>query len=172
MTPDSEQLLGVGLLILSDRCFKGECADASGPALQAFLQDKNTRIIDRKILPDTLTLITDELRSWVSDPDMDVILTCGGTGVSPRDVTPEATREVLERELPGFGELMRTVGLGQTPRAIISRALAGTCGQTLIVNLPGRPEAAVQSLEALWPAIPHALAKLQGSSENCFPPSG
>lgn len=171
MNPDFDRPLGIGLLVVSDRSFRGERPDASGPALVAFLQDKKAQIIAQGILPDGQDQISDQLRLWVAEPAIDLILTCGGTGVSPRDVTPEATRAVIDRELPGFGERMRAAGREQTLQTIISRALAGTCGETLIVNLPGRPEAAVQNLAAVWPAIHHAAAKLQGSTRDCFPPS-
>jgi molybdenum cofactor synthesis domain-containing protein len=110
------------------------------------------------------------LIAWADSRIVDLILTTGGTGVSPRDVTPEATRRVLEREIPGMAEAMRAASLAKTPYAILSRAVAGIRGQTLIVNLPGSPKGAVENLETVWRAVAHAIGKIQGDLSDCVQP--
>ena len=119
------------------------------------------------ILPDDRGRISAWLRETCDGGACDVILTCGGTGVAPRDVTPEATRSVLAAELPGFGEAMRAAGRPTEPRAIIGRGLAGLRNGVLIINLPGSPKAAVENLAAVWPAVPHTVAKAQGDPDDC-----
>jgi molybdopterin-guanine dinucleotide biosynthesis protein MobB len=155
------------LLIVSDRGARGERADASGPALESWLDRRGVATSRCEVIPDEAGLITTRLREWADSNAFDLILTCGGTGVSPRDVTPDATLPVLDRLIPGFGEVMRAASLQKTPHAMISRAIAGIRGQTLIINLPGSPKGAVENLEAVWPAVPHAVAKLQGDPEEC-----
>ena len=162
-----EKPLRVAVLVLSDKGSRGEREDLSGPALVGFLADRGHPGARLEILPDEQTLIARKLRNWCGDQSVDLILTCGGTGVSARDVTPEATREVITMELPGFGERMRAASLLKSPHAIISRALAGTRDGTLIINLPGSPRAAVENLEAVWSAVPHLVAKLQGDQSDC-----
>jgi molybdopterin adenylyltransferase len=107
---------------------------------------------------------------WADTANLDIILTTGGTGVSPRDVTPDATLTVLDRVIPGFGELMRMRSLAKTPTAALSRAVAGIRGRTLIINLPGSPRGAVENIEAVWDAVPHAVAKIQGDQSECAAP--
>jgi molybdopterin-guanine dinucleotide biosynthesis protein MobB len=160
----------VALLILSDRGARGERADASGPALENWLGKQGVTVSRCEVIPDETVLITDRLREWADSSAFDLILTCGGTGVSPRDVTPDATLPVLDRLIPGFGEVMRAASLQKTPHAMISRAIAGIRGQTLIINLPGSPKGALENLEAVWPAVPHTVAKLQGDPEECGQP--
>lgn len=157
----------VVVLVLSDRCSRGEANDTSGPGLTAWLAENGCPGADLHLLPDDREPIEAQLRDWCDTGHYDVVLTCGGTGVSNRDVTPEATRAVIERELPGFGEAMRLASLARSPHAIISRAVAGLRGGTLIVNLPGSPRAAVENLEAVWPAVPHCVAKAQGDDRPC-----
>ncbi len=159
--------LKTGVLVLSDKGSRGEREDASGPALLDFLADQGVPDAELVILPDERPLIAESLARWADQEGFDLILTCGGTGVSPRDVTPEATRDVITTELPGFGEQMRAVSLTKSPHAIISRATAGIRRHTLIINLPGSPRAAVENLAAVWPAVPHAIAKLQGDDADC-----
>ena len=159
--------LRTGVLVLSDKGARGEREDLSGPALVEFLTGKGHTDILLEVLPDDQEQITRRLLDWCDQKRLDLVLTCGGTGVSPRDVTPEATREVITREIPGFGERMRAVSLAKSPHAIISRALAGTRGDTLIINLPGSPKAALENLEAVWSAVPHLIAKLQGDQSDC-----
>jgi molybdenum cofactor synthesis domain-containing protein len=121
------------------------------------------------LIPDDFEQIVTTLEKWTDSLATDLILTTGGTGVSPRDITPEATDKVIDRELPGFAERMRQESLKKTPHAIISRAIAGIRQRTLIINLPGSPKGAIENLEAVWPAIPHAIAKIQGDPSDCSP---
>lgn len=157
----------VAILTLSDKGARGERIDRSGPALVAWLAERGVTVAATALMPDDEAQIAAALIAWADREAIDLILTTGGTGVSPRDLTPEATRQVISRELPGFAERMRMESLTKTPHAIISRALAGIRGRTLIVNLPGSPAGAVENLAAVWPAIPHAVAKLQGDPGDC-----
>ncbi len=161
------QPLRCAVLVLSDKGSKGLREDLSGPALVDFLGQSGHQDILLDLLPDDQDLITQRLIKWCDDDGFDLILTCGGTGVSPRDVTPEATTPVLHRLMPGFGERMRASSMEKSPHAIVSRALAGTRGGTLIINLPGSPRAALENLEAVWPAVGHLVAKLQGDQTDC-----
>jgi len=158
------------ILTLSDRSSRGERADASGPALEKWLAERGVKTMYSEVIPDDEETIVVKLMGWSDSGEFDLILTTGGTGVSPRDVTPDATRRILDREIPGFGEVMRAESLKKTPHAMISRAVAGIRGQSLIINLPGSPRGAVENLEAVWPAVPHAVAKLQGDPEECGTP--
>lgn len=155
------------VLTLSDKGSRGEREDLSGPALEQWLAQRGVQTVRRKVIPDDAAAISATLAEWADLGEIDLLLTTGGTGVSPRDVTPEATRAVIGREIPGFGEEMRRASLAKTPNALISRAIAGIRGRCLIVNLPGSPRGAVENLEAVWPAVPHAVAKIQGDPEDC-----
>lgn len=155
------------ILTLSDKGARGEREDLSGPALSDWLTRKGVVVECQSLIPDDFATIVSTLEKWLGSPAPDLILTTGGTGVSPRDKTPEATAEVIDRELPGFAERMRQESLKKTPHAVISRAIAGISGQTLIINLPGSPKGAIENLEAVWPAVPHAIAKIQGDPSDC-----
>ncbi|HML79913.1 molybdopterin adenylyltransferase [Geobacter sulfurreducens] len=157
------------ILTLSDKGSRGERADASGPALVAWLAERGVETVRTEIIPDEADLISARLAAWADAEDVDLILTTGGTGVSPRDVTPDATMTILDRLIPGFGEVMRMRSLQKTPNAMISRAVAGIRGTALIINLPGSPRGAVENLEAVWPAVPHAVEKIQGDTRDCAP---
>ncbi len=157
------------ILTVSDKGFRGERVDLSGPALAAWLAERSAAVVFSKLVPDEVEGIAAQLVEWADSHCCDLILTTGGTGVSPRDRTPEATRQVLHLEIPGIAEAMRAASLAKTPFAMISRAVAGARGRTLIVNLPGSPRGAVQNLAAIWPAIPHAVQKLQGDASDCAP---
>jgi molybdopterin adenylyltransferase len=160
--------LRVSILVLSDRCARGEREDGSGPVLAAWLDGRGADVAGPvTILPDDQARIAAWLRETCDGGNCDVILTCGGTGVAPRDVTPEATRSVLATELPGFGEAMRAAGRMTQPRAIIGRGLAGLRGGVLVINLPGSPNAAVENLAAVWPAVAHTVAKAHGDPRDC-----
>jgi molybdenum cofactor synthesis domain-containing protein len=159
--------MNVAILTLSDKGSRGEREDLSGPALRDWLAERGVAVACMAMMPDELEQIAATLEDWAARLQVDLILTTGGTGVSPRDLTPEATRRVIERELPGFAERMRQESLKKTPHAIISRALAGIRGETLIVNLPGSPKGAVENLAAVWPAIPHTIAKMKGDPTDC-----
>jgi len=156
-----------GILTLSDKGARGERTDLSGPALSEWLRSRGVETANYEMIPDEMELISAKLCEWADSGTLDIILTTGGTGVSPRDVTPEATVKVLERVIPGLGELMRFRSLSKTPSASLSRAVAGIRGKTLIINLPGSPKGAVENIEAVWDAIPHAVAKIQGDPSDC-----
>ncbi len=158
------------ILTLSDRCSTGERPDGSGPALKSWLEERGVTVTCTEVIPDEASLISEKLIEWSDSGAYDLILTTGGTGVSPRDVTPEATERVVDRLLPGFGEVMRMESLKKTPHAIISRAVAGIRKNTLIINLPGSPKGATENIGFVWTAVPHAIAKLQGDPEECGTP--
>jgi len=157
-----------GILTLSDRSARGERADSSGPALANVIQGEGWSVTRHELLPDDESAIREILISWSDSGEMDVILTTGGTGFSPRDVTPEATRLVIEREAPGLAEAMRAASLKVTPHAMLSRIVTGIRGRTLIINLPGSPKGAVENLQVVLPVLPHAvqLLKEDPSSES------
>ncbi|HKN20743.1 MAG TPA: MogA/MoaB family molybdenum cofactor biosynthesis protein [Terracidiphilus sp.] len=157
------------ILTLSDQGYQGKRADQSGPALASWLCAHSVDVVCTKLLPDEVEVISAQLKQWADAGDCDLILTTGGTGVSPRDVTPEATKQVLDREIPGLAEAMRAQSLAKTPQAMLSRAVAGVRGRVLIVNLPGSPNGAIENVQAIWPAIPHAIQKIQGDMSDCAP---
>src|SRR5215211_8646595 len=150
-----------GILTLSDRSSRGERADASGPALAALIQGEGWSVVKQSLLPDEESGIRELLSSWADSREMDVILTTGGTGFSPRDVTPEATRAVIERDAPGLAEAMRAASLTITPHAMLSRIVTGIRKRVLIINLPGSPKGAVENLQVILPVLLHAIQLLQ-----------
>jgi molybdopterin adenylyltransferase len=150
-----------GILTLSDRSSRGERDDASGPALAALIRAESCSVVKQHILPDDEPAIRAELIEWADSGEMDVILTTGSTGFALRDVAPEATRAVIQRDAPGLAEAMRTESLKKTPHAMLSRAAAGIRGRTLIVNLPGSPKGAVENLQTIFPVLPHAVQLLR-----------
>lgn len=155
------------ILTLSDKGSRGERVDESGPALASWLAERGVRTLHAEIIPDEFDQIVTLLSRW-ADADMaDIILTTGGTGVSPRDITPEATMQVTERIIPGIGELMRLKSLEKTPMASLSRAIAGIRKQALIINLPGSPKGAIENLEAVWQVIGHGVEKIRGDEGDC-----
>lgn len=156
-----------GILTVSDRSSRGEREDLSGPTLGRWLSERGVETTRYEIVPDERSMLTAKLREWSDSGDLDLILTTGGTGVAPRDVTPEATLEILDRLIPGLAEQMRAESLRKTPTASLSRAVAGVRNRSLIINLPGSPKGAVENLEAVWAAIPHAVAKIQGDPSDC-----
>jgi molybdopterin adenylyltransferase len=155
------------IITLSDKASKGEREDESGQVIRHLIEGIGAVIGHYEILPDEKQRIVEVLKRLSDSGDIDLIITSGGTGVAPRDVTPEATREVIERELPGMAETMRAESFKQTSHAMISRAVAGIRKQTLIVNLPGSPRAARENLAVLLPALPHAIEKLKGDPSEC-----
>lgn len=158
------------ILTISDKGHRGEREDRSGPALAAWLAQHAVEVVSAKIVPDEPDAIAAQLTEWADGNACDLIVTTGGTGVSPRDHTPEATRTILHREIPGIAEAMRAASLGKTPFAVLSREVAGIRGRALIVNLPGSPSGAVENLEAVWTALPHAVKKIQGDTGDCVKP--
>jgi molybdopterin adenylyltransferase len=155
------------IITVSDRGARGEREDGSGPEIASLLQTMGVEIIARRIIPDEKEMIRLALIEWSEGDKADIILTTGGTGVSPRDVTPDATREVIERELPGMAEAMRRQSMTVTPHAMISRALVGIRGRTLIINLPGSPKGARENLNVVLPALAHAIEKIKGDESEC-----
>jgi len=153
--------LRIGILTISDRSSRSERPDLSGPALVEALQAQGWRVVRRGVLPDDFERLRTRLAEWADGGELDVILTTGGTGFSPRDVTPEATAAVIERVAPGLGEAMRAASLLKTPHAMLSRATAGIRKRTLIINLPGSPQGALENLEVILPALPHAVQLLR-----------
>lgn len=149
-----------GILTVSDRAARGERADTSGPALAALIQGEGWSVVRQSLLPDLEADIRTELISWADSGEVDVILTTGGTGFSLRDVTPEATRAVIERDVPGMAEAMRAASLKITPHAMLSRIVTGIRARTLIINLPGSPKGAVENFQVVVPVLPHAVQLL------------
>jgi len=158
--------MNVGILTVSDKGAAGEREDRSGPAVREIMKSAGARIVRTQVVPDEQEAVKAVLVAW-SDEGVDLILTTGGTGFSPRDWTPEATKAVIEREAPGLAEAMRLAGLKATPKAMLSRAVAGIRKSTLIVNLPGSEKAVRESLEAILPALPHGLEILKGTAAEC-----
>lgn len=151
------------VLTISNRASAGIYEDRSGPVAVQFLRERlGVTDIESKIVPDDQARITETLRDWADNWKMDLILTSGGTGISPTDVTPEATTGLLDRQIPGLAELMRMASLSKTPMAALSRAVAGVRGRTLIINLPGSPKGVAECLEAVFPVVPHALEQIHG----------
>ncbi len=159
----------VGILTVSDKGARGEREDRSGPAIREMIEAAGGEVVRTGIVPDEPDGIRAALVAW-SEEGLDLVLTTGGTGFSPRDITPEATKGVIERETPGLAEAMRRAGAERTPTAILSRAVAGIRGATLIVNLPGSEKAVRESLAAILPALPHGIDVLKGTASECGGP--
>ncbi len=157
----------VGILTVSDRGHAGERADTAGPEIGRWLDPQCFQVAAGAIVPDEPEAIVAQLRAWSDNDGLDLILTTGGTGLSPRDTTPEATLAVAQRLVPGIPEAMRAAGLASTPHAMLSRGVAVIRGRTLIINLPGSPKGARENLAAVAAALPHALEKLKGSPAEC-----
>lgn len=156
----------IGIVCISDRCYRKECEDKSGPAIAACVKalcDKS----EYRLVPDVPMKISGALCELADNENCDVIFTTGGTGLAPRDVTPEATKAVIEKEVPGISEAIRTKSLEITDKAMLSRAVSGIRGKTLIVNLPGSPKAVRESIEIILPVLPHAVETLSGNTQNC-----
>ena len=169
-SPAPSNRIRAAILTVSDKGSIGQRVDLSGPALASWLTARGVEVAATALVADEQPLIASALRKWADSAAADLILTTGGTGLSPRDVTPEATMQVLDRVVPGLSEAMRAASLAKTPFAMLSRAVCGIRKRALILNLPGSPAGAVENLESLWPAVPHAIRKLQGDMQDCAPP--
>jgi molybdopterin adenylyltransferase len=160
-------MIRTAIITLSDKGSKGERVDESGQVIREMIASIDAVVNHYEVLPDVKELIVEELKLLSDSCTVDLIITTGGTGVAPRDVTPEATLAVIDRELPGMAEAMRAESLKKTPHAMISRAVAGIRSQTLIVNLPGSPRAVRENLAVILPALPHTVEKIKGDPSDC-----
>ena len=159
--------VNAGVLTLSDKASRGERTDESGKVAAEMLEREGFAILRREIIPDDRRRIVETLREWVDKVGLSLIVTSGGTGLSPTDVTPQAMKEVLDYEVPGMAEAMRAESLKKTPHAMISRAMAGVRRTCLIINLPGSPRGVEENLSVILPALKHALSKLGGDPSDC-----
>ena len=159
-------MLRAKILVLSDACSRGERADLSGPVIRELLEARGWQVAAPEVLPDDFNSIRQRLQSFTEADDCDAVVTSGGTGVGPRDVTPEATRAVVEKEIPGLAELMRAEGVQKTRRAALSRGLVGVRKGKLIVNLPGSPRGAHESLVSIVDLLPHVVDLIQGRTAH------
>ncbi len=157
--------LRFAILTVSDRAARGERADTSGPALVDRIADQGGQVVRQDVVPDDIQVLRQTLIEWADRDDVDIILTTGGTGFAPRDVTPEATRAVIDREAPGLAEAMRSSSALKSKHAMLSRAIAGLRDRVLIINLPGSPKAAVENLETVLPTLQHAVDLLHENPE-------
>ncbi len=160
-------MISVGVITASDQGSKGERVDLSGETIKEMVPQIGGKVTGYCVLPDDRHLLADKMREFADQAGLDLILTTGGTGFSPRDITPEATLDVVERLVPGIAEVMRLESLKKTPKAMLSRAVAGIRGKTLIINLPGSPKAVRECLEAIFPALPHGIEILRGEASEC-----
>jgi molybdenum cofactor synthesis domain-containing protein len=158
--------MNVGILTISDKGSRGERVDTSGDAIRGLIVGAGGKVVHYDVVPDEADTIAARLRAWCDANDLDVILTTGGTGLSARDITPEATLAVAERIVPGIAEAMRAEGMKHTPRAMLSRSVAVVRGTTLIVNLPGSEKGVRESLSAIVDILPHAVELLRGATEH------
>lgn len=152
---------------MSDKGHRGERVDESGPLIKEMMAAHGSKVVEYALVPDEKVIISATLARWASRGDIDLILTNGGTGLGPRDNTPEATLAVVDRLVPGLAEAIRSESYKKTPAGILSRGVAGLCKRTLIVNLPGSPRAVKECLEAILPAIPHAIEMMRGEASEC-----
>src|SRR4030067_2848132 len=159
-------MINIGILTISDKGFKGQRQDKSGEVIRDAVSSMNGKVVKYEIVPDEKDIIAATLCAWADSGKVDVMLTTGGTGLSKRDVTPEAMLTVIDRVVPGLAEAMRAKSLEKTPTAMLSRAVAGVRGQCLIVNLPGSPKAVRECLEAVAPALPHAVELMKGDAPD------
>ncbi len=160
----------VAVITASDRCARGERDDLSGQAIGDIVESQGWHVMHYGIVPDEKDRLKEEMIRLADGEAVSVIFTTGGTGLAPRDFTPEATLEVIDKTVPGLAEVMRQESLKKTPHAMLSRAVCGVRGKTLIVNLPGSPKAVRECLDIIIPVVPHAVELLQGSVSDCHPP--
>ena len=162
-----DKMVKVAILTASDRSFSGEREDKSGPLLEKLVASIGGKVLKKKILPDEKNILESELSKLADEEEFDLICTTGGTGLSPRDHTPDATLAILDKEIPGMSEAMRYKSFSKTPHALLSRAVCGIRGKTLIINLPGSPKAIEENFDVIAPALPHAIELIQGNVNDC-----
>ena len=160
-------MISYGILTASDKGSRGEREDLSGQAIKELVSPLGADLVMYQVVPDEKDIIAQKLVDWADNHDLCLILTTGGTGLGPRDMTPDATLSVIDRLVPGIAEVMRAESLKKTQMAMLSRAVAGVRGRTLIVNLPGSPKAVRECLEAILPALPHAVEIMRGQASEC-----
>jgi len=160
-------MIKAGVLTISDKGFKGQRKDESGPLVAEILTKAGYLVEKQSIVPDDFEKIVECLITWVDKENLRLIVTTGGTGVSPTDITPEAMLKVIKYQIPGMAEVMRAVSLTKTPHAMLSRAIVGVRGASLIINLPGSPEGAKENLAVILPALNHGLNKISGDMSDC-----
>jgi molybdenum cofactor synthesis domain-containing protein len=161
-------VIKAGVLTISDKGFRGQRKDKSGPLIAEILTKSGYRVEKQDIVPDDTEKIAGCLIEWVDKDGLRLIVTTGGTGVSPTDITPEAMRKIIKYQIPGMAEAMRAASLKRTPHAMLSRAMVGVRGCSLVINLPGSPDGARENLAVILPALNHALAKIAGDQSNCY----
>jgi len=166
-------MFNVGIVTISDKAWQGERSDKSSKAIRDSLSLLNSRVVKYEVIPDEVDIIASKLAEWADEGGVDIILTTGGTGLGPRDVTPEATISIVDKVVPGFAEMMRARTFNITPLSMLSRAVAGVRRKCLIINLPGSPKAVRECLEVILPAIPHAVEIIKGEvTEHSAPDTG
>lgn len=164
---NKNNMYAAGVLTISDSAARGEREDIGGPIIARFLSQNGFNVLIQKIVPDEERIIREILIEWTDKKGVDIIFTTGGTGLTPRDITPEATRAVIKRDIPGIPEAMRAIGMQENPRAMLSRAVAGVRGQTLIINLPGSPAGVETGLSVVMPVLKHTIDKIKGDKTPC-----
>jgi len=166
-------MLNLGIITISDKAWQGQRPDKSGQAIRDSFSAVDSQVVKYEVIPDELDIIASKLAQWADEGGVDIIITTGGTGLGQRDVTPEATLSVVDKVVPGFGEMMRARTFSATPLSLLSRAVAGVRKKCLIINLPGSPKAAGECLEVILPAIPHAVEIIKGEvTEHTAPDTG
>jgi molybdopterin adenylyltransferase len=166
-------MFNLGIITISDKASRGERADRSGPLIRESFAAVDCKVVGYEVIPDEADVIAKKLKHWADMGHMDIILTTGGTGLAPRDVTPDATLSVIDKEVPGLAEMMRVRSFGITPKAMLSRAVAGMRKGCLIINLPGSPKAVAECLEVIMPVLPHAVDVIKGNiTEHPAPGAG